>query len=206
MLTSLVFLGNKSELGMSAQLMEDFDLHESSKVKARALKFFGIRKPIRKTKLSQKFQDYLEFITQSYHLLALNPKCIYQEAMNQPEGSNVSTDLRTLLNTNTELSTNLIELLNKSMHESASIKPPMRISDFTEGVYSVAISLSNDKVACGTENCEIKMFAISTAKLLKTYQGHSGKINQLCFVNNETLCSASSDGLASLWSVDGGFR
>lgn len=206
-LTSLVFIGNKCELGMSAQLLEDFDLYESSKVKSRAMKFFGTKKNMKKHFISQNFQDYLDFITQSYHLLALNPKFIYQEAMNQPEESKVAVDLRTLLNNNTSLSVNLIELLNKTTNqETASIKPPMKITDFTEGVCSVAISLGNDKVACGTENCEIKMFDVNTAKLLRTYQGHSGKINQLCFVDKDSLCSASSDGLASLWSVEGGFR
>ena len=70
----------------------------------------------------------------------------------------------------------------------------------------MCISPSGSLVACGTDNCEIKLFSLATASLLRTLQGHSGRINELCFVGERSLCSASADGLASLWSVDAGFR
>lgn len=209
-LTDLKFIGLKCDQGLAAQLMEDFDLYESNASRLKLLNLFAVKPKKQRDAFSQKFFDYKEFIVQKYHLLARDPKCIYQEAMNEPASSQVAIDLDRLLKDGFKISGNLFEWLNKSSvsddGQTRAIKPPMRLSDFSESVCSVSISADGGKVACGTDNCEIKLFSISTARLLQTFQGHSGRINGLCFVSDDTLCSVSSDGLASLWSVDGGFR
>lgn len=207
-LTDLKFIGNKCDEGLAAHLMNDYDLHQNSKSKLKLINFFGSKASNKSTRInfSQKFFDYKSFIMQKYHLLVANPKCLYQEAINQSENSQVVIDLIELLRLNKGMASDLFEWLNKENSQEELIKPPIKIDDFNDGVCSIALSTDGSNIACGTENCEIKLFSAKTASLIRTFQGHSGKINQLCFVGSNSLCSVSSDGLASLWNVKSGFR
>ena len=163
--------------------------------------------PLDTTILSlKKFSDYKLFFSTNFHVLTKNPELIYQQAMNQPAASEVSLDVKTLLASNSAKSGFLFEWLNKSKDSDAFNLFPVKIEDCTEAVCSVSISPSGEKIACGTENCEIRLYSLATKSLLKTLQGHSGRINQTCFLDEDTLCSASADGIASLWHANQGFR
>jgi len=141
---------------------------------------------------------------QNYHLL-VSPQSLYQEAINQPEGSHVAREVRQAVGGG-RLQGCLFEWVDKASEGSGGlVSAPMRLEGFKEGVCSVAIF--GDRVACGTEDCEVKVFSVVTAELVRVFQGHAGRINQVCFVGDgDMLCSVSADGRASLWSVSGGFR
>jgi len=119
-LTDLKFISFKCGQDLAAQLMDDFDLYESNKTRQKLLSLLAVR-PKKSREFSQKFFDYKEFITQKYHLLVRDPKCIYQEAMNEPVSSQVAIDLDILLKSGFKISGNLFEW-------------PMKLVDFSEGI------------------------------------------------------------------------
>ncbi len=136
-LTDLKFISFKCGQDLAAQLMDDFDLYESNKTRQKLLSLLAVR-PKKSREFSQKFFDYKEFITQKYHLLVRDPKCIYQEAMNEPVSSQVAIDLDILLKSGFKISGNLFEWLNKTSsnanEQTKAIKPPMKLVDFSEGI------------------------------------------------------------------------
>ncbi len=213
LLTDLNFIKKKCDQGLVNQLMQDYDLHESNPTRQRTLSLLGLAdakalsKTIKKKKMqpSKKFLDFRRFFIQNYHLLAKSPQSLYQEAMNEPEGSHVASELKLMIEEKGCLRSFLFEWVDKVGEKSVGeIESPMRINDFVEGICAVAIC--GDRLACGTEDCQVKVFSAKTAAFIRGFQGHAGRINQLCFVGSDGLCSVSSDGLVSLWSVSTGIR
>jgi len=222
-LCDLKFIAYKSELGFADLLMDDYDLNESSLAKnifnSTNISLTTVNSSFKKLKISNKnsslnqsivnskrFNDYKLFIATNYHIIVQNPSLIYQQAVNEAEDSSPAKDVFVLLRSNSKLSGYLFERLNKSTSETKHISKPITLNNFDDSVCSVAISKNGDTIACGTENCQIKLFSVNTAALIRTFQGHSGRINQLCFPNNATLVSVGTDGIASIWSVNAGFR
>ena len=110
--------------------------------------------------------------------------------MNESDKSHVAIDLKELLVEKIPgskvlfSSGNLFEWLNKEssgslMMPNCLVEAPIKIDSFTEGVCSVGISMEGNQVACGTDNCQVKVFAVATGKLLRVFQGHSGRIIQV---------------------------
>jgi telomerase protein component 1 len=210
LLCDLRFLAIKCQQNLVKQLMDDFDFHQNARNRNILINLLS-KSSAKLTTLSSniKLNDYKTFISTNYHILITNPTLIYQQAMNQPETSHPFIDLKYLLKHNQDISGGfLFEWLRKPNTNSDQSFLPVKITDFNyQSVCCVAISPNGQFVACGTDNCEIKLFSLSTANLIRTYQGHSGRINQLCFINRSNmLASASSDGLASLWDLNSGFR
>ena len=211
-LCDLKFLAAKCKLGLTHELMDDFDLHATyaagslfsisgdTSSYSSSQKSKKLRVNTAPETTSQKFLDYKLFLASNSHVLRHNPELIYQQAMNQPSSSHVSADLKKLLleaSSDTHFGL-LFEWLNKTRDSDAFALIPTKVQDMHEAVCSVSLSPSGQKVACGTESCEIRLYSVATTSLIKTLQGHSGRINQTCFVDEETLCSASSDGIASM--------
>jgi telomerase protein component 1 len=213
-LCDLKFLAAKCKLGLIYELMDDFDMHQSITVKSIFTTVTTIPtgtkfKSPASLLTSQTFLDYKLFFSTNAHLLKNNPELIYQQAMNQPEASSVASDLINLLESSSNKTGGglLFEWINKAKDSDKFKLFPVKIQDTNEAaISSVSISPDGQKVACGTENCEIRLFAMASANLLKVLQGHSGRINSTCFVDNDTLCSASSDGIASIWNTTDGYR
>ena len=221
LLCDLQFLAAKCDLKLAFSLMDDFDLHESSKSKnilanstsLAKSSYFSNKTPASNSKLnisilnSKRFLDYKLFMLSNYHLFYESPTLIYQQAMNQPEYSHPSIDLKKLLEKDCDVNYGfLFEWINKAKDTDKFGLSPVQISDINEPISTVCLSPNGQKIACGTKNCEIKLYNSNTAALIRNFQGHSGRINQLCFAGEEILCSASSDGIASIWNVNEGFR
>lgn len=215
-LCDLKFLAAKCYLVLGSQLLEDFDFHSAATTKSnlfaptvkvnRFLTSSKTAQTNKNTPSSQRFLEYKSFFTANYHILTGSPSLIYQQAMNQPENSAPAVDLKATLN-NKPVSFMFEKLKNdNTLSEMLGNELPLTIKDFNSSITSVAISPNGLYVACGTENCDVSLYVIATGALLKKFQGHSGKINDICFVGNDSFCTASNDGLASLWNVSGGYR
>lgn len=222
LLCDFMFLYTKCENDLAAELADDYDFHEASKSKCLLSEKNVFAKKITSTfkskhsqqtsndlsqQISANFTTYKLFIMSNYHILVKTPGLLFQQAMNQPETSIVSKDLRSLLKTNPKINNcNIFEWVNKSNESESYNLLPTKLTDFDDAVSCVCISSDGQTVACGTENCEIKLFSTSTAKFLRKLHGHSDKINSLVFIDAKTLCSTSSDGYACVWNAEEGFR
>jgi telomerase protein component 1 len=213
-LCDLKFIAQKSQFGQADMLMNDFDLNQES-ISKNIFKNISSSSVVKKIKIpiknsnlniinSKRFNDYKLFITTNYHILASNPSLIFQQAINEPAECDPAKDVLLLLRSESNLSGSLFEWVNKPSNEKIKA---ITLNNFNDSsVSTISILKNGDLIACGTENCEIKLFSLSTATLIKSLQGHSGRINQLVFANNDTLISVASDGIASVWSVKSGFR
>ena len=201
-LCDLKFLAGKSMLGLSSQLLQDYEFHNV----AKAINIVSKANQSNKNSNQLKFNEFKKFFSENYHIIKMSPPLLFQQAMNQPPNSAPTENLRRIFCD--KRIAFMFEETNKELQASDLLAKvlPLTIKDFNSTISSVAISANGQYLACGTEDCEIKLFLLSTAALIKKFQGHSGKINDLCFVGSDILCSTSSDGLASLWNISAGYR
>jgi len=72
------------------------------------------------------------------------------------------------------------------------------------GVAAIALSPDGTKVVCGTEDSEVLLWNIATAKIIWTGQ-HAGDIECMCWNRDGgRVVSGSSDGTARVWDVERG--
>jgi telomerase protein component 1 len=228
-LTNYEFLASKchsnSQNGAS-ELMDDFDAHStanstnillntnSSNSYTSSAKKFASTKQIQNAiksaenpLLTKRFLDYKHFFTTNYHLISQSGDFIFQQAINQPNSSQTYIDLKRMLKTNPRsIVTNLFIWLNKAENQEENNIEPVTINDTDAVVTCVVISPGGQYVACGTTNCDVRLYSLATASFIRSFQGHSGEITALAFSGDGILCSSSSDGKASIWNVNDGYR
>ena len=69
------------------------------------------------------------------------------------------------------------------------------------GVLSLCY-LDNGLLASGSRDNSIKIWRISTGKLVTTLKGHSDYVSSLSYLDNGLLASGSSDYSIKIWSLD----
>ena len=71
-------------------------------------------------------------------------------------------------------------------------------------VTSIAFAPRGDILACGLEDCSIRLCRVRDGQCLHTLRGHKESVCGLAFLRNQSLASVSSDGMVKAWSsVDG---
>jgi telomerase protein component 1 len=229
-LTNFEFLAAKcytNNQSGASELMDDFDTHTSANItnillsgnnnsvsSTSSIKKFASTKQVQSGSKStenplqtKRFLEYKHFFTTNFHLILQSGDFIFQQAINQPSSSHTYTDLKRMLKNNPHaIDTNLFIWLNKVENQEEANIEPVTINDTESIISTVIISPSGQYVACGTNNCDVRLYSLATASLIRTFQGHSGEITALAFSGDGILCSASSDGKASIWNVNDGYR
>ncbi|QIR40962.1 ribosome assembly protein 4 [Tolypothrix sp. PCC 7910] len=78
-------------------------------------------------------------------------------------------------------------------------------SSYQDSVTSIAFSSDGKKLASGSEDKTIKLWDISSGKLLQTFNGHSGLIKTIALSSDgQKLASGSEDKTIKLWDVTTG--
>nr|WP_317891623.1 WD40 repeat domain-containing protein [Tolypothrix sp. PCC 7601] len=78
-------------------------------------------------------------------------------------------------------------------------------SGHQDSVTSIAFSSDGQKLASGSEDKTIKLWDMTTGKLLQTFNGHSGLIKTIALSNDgEKLASGNDDKTIKLWDVSTG--
>ncbi|MEH2216160.1 MAG: caspase family protein [Nostoc sp.] len=70
-------------------------------------------------------------------------------------------------------------------------------------IYSLAFSPNGKKLASSglIQNKSIQLWDMTTGKSRETIRGHTGFINQVSFISNDTLLSVSNDRTARIWQI-----
>lgn len=75
----------------------------------------------------------------------------------------------------------------------------------TRSIVALAISPDSKWLASGSQDSTVKIWELSTGRLLRTLYGHSGKINAIAISRDgQWLASAGEDRLVRLWSTTSG--
>ncbi|XP_053406458.1 telomerase protein component 1-like [Mercenaria mercenaria] len=194
---NLKFIYNKCMLGLTAELIDDYQpLETSNKTQEREqMKFF--EKPAVK--------EYKSFVSRSLHILSSHPALTWQQAYNENSTSQPARDVQTVLNSDTipRSQKSLIEWNSKPVNIDPCY---LTISNLPEPMTCVSISHDNRQFACGGLDCLVHLYDLSTGKEIRSFRGHADKITDVCFVGSNKLCSVSSDASVSVWDVSEGHR
>jgi telomerase protein component 1 len=212
----LKFLSTKCMLGLGAQVLDDFDLHRATitttkydtATVANKTAAAAVAQQVKHLD-SRRFADYKAFIATNYHILSSCPSLFYQQVFNEPSCTVPAEDLTQLMAANREFRNDNVSFVFKMLNrdDRGDDGPTVRrLNDFTHAVTAMAVSPNGQYLTCGTDNCQIRVYFVATGKLLRLMHGHSGRISDLCFLDDDKLCSTSNDGLACLWNFLDGFR
>ena len=69
-------------------------------------------------------------------------------------------------------------------------------------VTAVAFSPSGKILASGSTDQRVRLWDITTGKLLHTFSSHTSKISALAFARDDVLASGSSDGTVFIWDLN----
>ena len=190
---NLKFAVQKSQLGLSRELMNDYNpsVVNIPAAKAREVSRF-LQLP--------KVVSFKEFISRNLHILVNTPSLALQQAVNEPESSVVCNEAKELL---AKASSPLVYWINKPTGASSC---KMTIPTHGDPALTVAVSPDGRSLVTGHKSSIIRIYDIETGKEMKSLVGHSSSVNCLCFVTQDRLCSASHDNTLSLWNVTEGFR
>ncbi|KAK3095524.1 hypothetical protein FSP39_015646 [Pinctada imbricata] len=193
-LTNLHYIYNKCKLGLGAQLLEDYQ--------ERVFISKMMEREQNKTLTSVKVQEFKMFVSRQLHIINKHPALTWQQAMNEPKGSEPQGAAASLEGGLTS-SRAYMEWQNKPTEVDPNY---LTISNLPFPVTCVAISPDNTYFACGGLDCLVRLYSLETGKELRTYRGHADLITGVCFAGRSTLCSASLDNTISVWHVEDGHR
>lgn len=66
------------------------------------------------------------------------------------------------------------------------------------------LQLSDESLACGFQNGEVKIFNMTNYRQIKEFIGHNISITKLCQLSKEVLASSSFDTTIKLWNLNDG--
>ena len=97
-----------------------------------------------------------------------HPLLIYQQAVNEPSGSVVSQDVKIMLSTGVVgEDAHIMEWLNK---RDSGAECLMTMPNLPSTVTCLTVSMDGNYLACGSDDCVVRLYNISTAKVkLKEY-------------------------------------
>ncbi|EDV28934.1 uncharacterized protein TRIADDRAFT_52303 [Trichoplax adhaerens] len=197
LLCDLKFITAKCKLGLVNHLIDDyhgqvtFERVSEDKAYHKAMK-------------QQKIQDFGNFVSRNLSILKTNAFLCQQQALNEPLNTYPAELAAAQIKTEARSSNNLImEWCNKPTHCNPCY---MTLEGFQQPLLAIAISEDDQYVACGSKDCTVKLFELSTAKELKSFVGHAGPVTDCCFIGSKYLCSASLDGNISVWDLANGHR
>eukprot|EP00039_Didymoeca_costata_P011565 m.163197 g.163197 ORF g.163197 m.163197 type:complete len:2596 (-) comp15214_c0_seq1:1529-9316(-) len=208
-LISLGFIAAKALKGLSSFLPGDYvayDYVASGTGNRTRLEAQALNKMLQ----LQDVRDFAHFVTSNVHIFAENPILILQQAMNTSRHSCVSQAVQTLLENPEEnkdifLSSTVPKIAicwqNKPDHQSLL---RMTIKGFATDVTCLAISPDGSLMACGSLDGSVALYLRSSGAQLNVLRGHVLSISSIGFVSNDSICTASSDGIVILWNLHTG--
>jgi hypothetical protein len=78
-------------------------------------------------------------------------------------------------------------------NEVESIKPVQRIFKFKDVATSVALRGDGNLILCGEKTGRVQLVELQNKFVLKTYEEHSGQVNNLEFKDNKEFVVAAND-------------
>ncbi|MDP8964968.1 MAG: serine/threonine-protein kinase [Cyanobacteriota bacterium] len=95
----------------------------------------------------------------------------------------------------------LTNTLNSLFTGGQNISLTNTLTGHSKQVYSVVISPDGQTLVSGSVDNTIKLWNLSTGKLLHTLSGHSGKVKSVAITNDgQKIASGSGDGTIKLWN------
>lgn len=191
LLCNINFVLAKCRLGLAQQLLEDYSPVSTGLTAAKS-------RELSKLINHPTLQEYKSFVSRNLHILLKTPSLALQQALNEPRSSNIAT-------------------ASQGVHQEGSMmvwvnKPDvvdpcqMNITSQTGPVLCVAVSPNSTFFAAGYKNGAVRVYEVATGKEVHTFIGHAAGVNDVCFLGDSSVCSASHDTNLSIWDTAKGIR
>nr|MDZ8041627.1 WD40 repeat domain-containing protein [Nostoc sp. CreGUA01] len=96
----------------------------------------------------------------------------------------------------------VIDLLQRALYQ---IREQNRLEGHTDTIYSVTFSSDGQKLASASGDKTIKLWDLTSGKLINTLTGHTNTVHRVTFSpDGQKLASASADKTIKLWDVASG--
>lgn len=188
LLCSLNFMQAKVNEDMCLELLEDFQIQN----------FVFNSKKIEQEKTNMmtsiEFLDTKEFISENIHVLSNYPMLLMQQAMNSKQLCDKIDSERHFTG---------FQWLNR---ESKTDDTASMTLTAQQPILCISLSKDESMIACGMADGEVVLFDKNTTKELRSFHGHAIAITSCSFAGTWKLCSASQDGVISVWDVNTGHR
>ncbi|XP_022100533.1 telomerase protein component 1-like [Acanthaster planci] len=217
-LCSLPFIYAKCRMGLASQLLDDFVGDAASSGAAGASR--AALRDREKFLAKQQVQEFRSFVSRNLHVISNLPALTWQQAANEPSESAVCQSMKSALDSGGAASRQSLLVWKNKREDQEDCA--MTIAGFPQAVTCLAISADGMYVACGNEDCTVKLFERETAKTASVDQtlslwdanqghriavlkGHRRRVSSCCHSGRcSMIVSASWDCSLRLWDDSDG--
>ncbi|XP_014669734.1 PREDICTED: telomerase protein component 1-like [Priapulus caudatus] len=197
MLCNLNFLHKKFQLGLGAQLLQDFAAQASGSPASSK------QQPAEED--GSRVQQYQAFVTRHQHILSSCPLLTWQYALNEPDTSPLRDDLGKCagLSPSQRDAYLMLNWMNRPQYADPC---SMTLTGFHKPITCLAVSSDGVCVVSGGTDCILRIINLTTGQEESMFVGHAHTISGVCFAGTGVVCSASLDNTLSLWNLSHGTR
>ncbi|EGD78860.1 hypothetical protein PTSG_01838 [Salpingoeca rosetta] len=186
LLSDLEFVEAKCSCGLVYDLLEDFTACEAAMSASQ----------LRQHPTGAMFKELKQMLAFNLPILSRLPGNFLPVAVNQPNASPIHDQAQQLM---ARRRLPHFKWINKPQSKSACI---MHIEGHSNPVYCA--SINQHRIASGARNGELRVWDVKTGTLLNLLAAHRAPINDVCWLEDDVLATASDDGSICTWRLSTG--
>jgi hypothetical protein len=175
---NLQYIEQKCLLGLGRQLPNDFLLEQKDATIAQQWE-------PEKFLQQQTITEYHSFVSRNLHIISKYPKLCLQQALNEPDCSLVYQAAQELVASGKHVS-EYLAWVNKPQDRDCC---KMTLTGFNEAVTCVAVSSDKKYVACGSMDCTVKLYNLTTGRVPRKLNSLTSLFSRLlhfCLIRNSS--------------------
>lgn len=149
-----------------------------------------------------QLRPWLQFLTESTHVLKHHPELVWQEAANQPQQTAVARRVRELRGAGRWLERCWFEWLNGAERATGRL---MTLTGHTDAIMALAVTPDGSRIISAGQDGTIRIWSSRDGQETHRLQGHTGPVSGLAMSpDGRWFVSAGADMLLLVWDLHSG--